>query len=132
MAGEATAREAGNVLVVAEDARLRWPIAAVLVREGFSVQEAGTALAALRKLDSDGAPRLLIVDLELSMLSGRDLIDIAHRRWFDLPVVAICAEGRLREAAAEVDEGGPVWLIERPVTPGRLLAAVDQALAGRQ
>jgi signal transduction histidine kinase/CheY-like chemotaxis protein len=79
----------GTVLVVEDQDDVRTQIAEALIEMGCTVVEAGDGLAGLRVLQLRGTFDLVITDVGLPGLNGRQLADAAHAMKPDLPVLLI-------------------------------------------
>jgi len=122
---EAPSGDAGEtVLVVEDDADVRAYVVEVLRRLGYRVLEAKDGPSALA---SDGPIDLLLTDVVLPGMNGRQLSDAMKARQHDLKVLfmtgysrnAIVHQGRL-------DPG--VELIQKPLSQGMLAAKVRAVL----
>lgn len=65
-----------RILIVDDEAEIRTLIAEILTRDGFEIQEAGSAEEAFQILD-DFAPNLLLTDYSLPDANGSALIEKA-------------------------------------------------------
>ncbi len=115
------------ILVVEDDAEVRAYIVEALGRLGYDVLEAPGADEALRLLDAHKTIRLLLTDVVMPGMNGRQLADTARQRQPALKVVfmtgysrnAIVHQGRL-------DPG--VELIQKPIVAAHLATAIRHAL----
>ena len=115
------------ILVVEDDAEVRAYIVEALGTLGYDVLEAPGADEALRLLDAHKTIRLLLTDVVMPGMNGRQLADTARKRQPALKVVfmtgysrnAIVHQGRL-------DPG--VELIQKPIVATHLAAAIRQVL----
>ncbi len=80
---------AGSVLVVEDETAIRKLIAASLRDLGCAVLEAADGPAGLRIVQSNKRVDLLVTDVGLPGMNGRQLADAARERRPDLPVVLI-------------------------------------------
>ena len=118
-----------TILVVEDDADVRAFISETLADLNYAVLQAGDADAALKVLEREGQIDLLLTDVILPGLNGRELAQQALKRRPDLKVLfmtgysrnAIVHQGRL-------DEG--VMLLQKPLTQASLAAKVRDALDG--
>jgi signal transduction histidine kinase len=86
--GEA-GRTCGKVLVVEDQDNVRAQIVAALADMGCEIVEAKDGAEGLRALQAGLAPDLLVTDVGLPGLNGRQLADAARERQPDLPVLLI-------------------------------------------
>jgi CheY-like chemotaxis protein len=94
----------------------------VLEQAGYAVTAVATGLEAAQVL-MQTVPRLIVLDLDLKWLSGRQLIEVLRRnpRTYFIPIVAI---------AGAVEDLGGIPLLLRPVPEEQLLALAQRFLAG--
>jgi PAS domain S-box-containing protein len=121
------------VLLVEQDAGIRSLVARALERAGFRVVQAGSAQEALEAWEAHGAaPRVLITDLTLPGVSGRELADRLRMRFPDLRVLFISGYTEDQALAAVAASGSlapSTRLLHKPFTTARLVEEV-RALAG--
>ncbi|WP_330083254.1 ATP-binding protein [Methylocystis iwaonis] len=79
----------GKALVVEDQAEVRAQIAEAVARMGFTVIEASEGLAGLKELESDAPLDLLITDVCLPGVNGRQLAETAQSKRPELPVLLI-------------------------------------------
>lgn len=116
-----------HVLVIARDPRERAALVeSALEPSGYAVQavaDAGAALAAVRT----NPPDVLILDLHLEGLSGRDLLTALSARGDETPVILLVDQGSEREALQAFRLGATDFVV-RPVREAELIQAVERAL----
>ena len=78
-----------KVLVVDDDADLREAIREELQEEGYTVRTAGDGRAALEELRAHQDIDLVLVDLTMPTMGGRELIQALHREGNTTPVVVV-------------------------------------------
>lgn len=111
------ARGSGErVLLVDDDEAVRRSAARILRDAGYAAAEAARPSEAIDRV-SDGID-LLVTDIALPEISGRELADRVRERMPDLPVLFI---------SGHADEEDPS-LLAKPFTPGQLLGRVRDAL----
>lgn len=119
-----------DVLVVDDDPDIRALMEIRLRRLGHRVVGAGSGEEALVLLAAVGAPDVVVLDVLMPGMSGLELLavlrdDAAYRH-----VPAIFLSGLVREADIEAGRRLGATYLLKPVVPGVLAAAVDDALAG--
>jgi len=115
-----------TVLVVDDEALIRWSVGERLRGDGVRVFEAATLRAARRVL-SEHDVDLVVLDIRLPDGSGEDLLAEIIAARPGRPVVMISAHGDdLTEAA--VVERGALCLVHKPFDVDALAAAVEAAL----
>ncbi|HEU4411085.1 MAG TPA: response regulator [Polyangiaceae bacterium] len=86
---------AKTVLVVDDDDGVRESVAELLELEGFEVRTARNGREALEFLGSNPTPDLIVLDLMMPIMSGREFRDEQLRdgRLAGIPVVVVTASG---------------------------------------
>lgn len=124
--------EEDTLLLVDDEPGIRSLVARALERAGFRVVQAGSAQEALEAWEPHrGAPRVLITDLTLPGVSGRELADRLRMRFPDLRVLFISGyteDRTLAGAAASGALGRATRFLHKPFTTARLVEEV-RALA---
>ena len=125
----APAGSAGEVILVVEDEEsVRTMIARTLEAEGYQVREAGDGQEALALLEENaGAVDLIITDLAMPQVSGRELAERVGRSRPDLPVLFISGytdDEMIRRGLIEPNQP----FISKPFTPDTLAARVRALL----
>jgi signal transduction histidine kinase/CheY-like chemotaxis protein len=110
-----------RILVVDDDASVRWVTAECLREAGYRVVEADSGRAALTLLERDDPYELVIMDNVMPGLSGQDTVRLARRARPELKVLFLTGYAALREA------GGDIWL-QKPFKTQALAEAVLRAL----
>lgn len=110
------------VLVVEDDDRLRELYRSTLRGAGFSVIAVPDGVAALHVIEADRVPAVVVLDLALPRLSGRDLGHElrASTRTRHIPIVVVTGTD-----AKEVDGLDVECLLRKPLLPERLVEAVN-------
>lgn len=113
----------GTILVVEDQDQVRFMLAKVLGRLGYRVVAAGGGEEALRRVEELGrAPDLLISDVVMPGLNGRDLYRHLRVQFPALPVLFI--SGYAPDMDASQGE-----VLAKPFNPAELAAKVKQLLA---
>lgn len=123
----------GIVVVVDDDPVVRDAMRTALIGWGLDVIDAGSAAAALARLEVvDAAPALLLCDYRLP--SGEDGLDVIGRfraRWgAGLPAILVTGD-TAPERLAEAHANG-VEILHKPVVYGKLRAAVGELVSRRR
>jgi CheY-like chemotaxis protein len=133
--GDAGTDQAGSepqqplVLLVDDDQVCRTLARKVLEKSAFRVVEAGDGLAALAQLEAGPAPALMVVDLEMPGMGGREVLARVRQTVATaaLPVLVLTGSGT-EEMEAELMEAGADDYIRKPLEPARFVARVRAAL----
>jgi len=115
------------VLVVDDEPDIRDLVREILEDEGYSVATADSAEAARERLQAH-KPDLVLLDI---WMPGEDGISLL-KEWtstgaLGFPVVMISGHGTV-ETAVEATRQGATDFVEKPLSMGKLLVTVDQAL----
>jgi two-component system KDP operon response regulator KdpE len=117
-----------RILVVDDEPQIQRFLRPSLIATGYDVVAAGTGAEALRRLASD-SPRLIILDLGLPDMDGKDVLADIRRRT-DVPVIVLSARDREAEKIAALDLGADDY-VNKPFAIGELLARIRSALRRR-
>ena len=100
----------------------------MLERGGYRVLEAESGAEALRRMEEVGGEiRLLITDVVLPGMSGRELAEALWRRWPQLKVLFV--SGYLDDRLMEHGIGeGTLQFLPKPLQPASLLRKVHAML----
>ncbi|HWE23437.1 MAG TPA: response regulator, partial [Myxococcales bacterium] len=114
-----------RVLVVDDDESIARMLSEYLRDHGLEADWAGSGRDALEKIERGPAPDLLVLDLRMPDVDGRELLAQVRRRRMDPRVVLLSADREVAAAAGELRAEG---FVEKPFAPENLLAAVRRAL----
>jgi two-component system nitrogen regulation response regulator NtrX len=117
----------GRVLVVDDEAGIRFSLKGILEDEGFEVVEAGTGEAGLALLESGEAVDLVFLDIWLPGQDGLAVLERLKEERPDLPVVMISGHGTI-ETAVTALKNGAFDFIEKPLSLEKVLLAASKAL----
>lgn len=115
------------ILVVEDEDKLRRVIELQLSSAGFEVAQAASVEQALPLLDRAD---LVLTDMKLPGMSGRDLLDRVQSQNPNLPVILITAFGSV-ETAVEAMKAGAYDFIPKPFSLDHLMKVVEKALEVR-
>lgn len=116
-----------RVLVVDDDAAVRFTLEEVMQARGYEVRAFAEASAALEDLEEAD---LLITDLAMPGMDGMELLSRAHAVAPRLPVVMVTARGSER-MAVEAMRAGAYHYLTKPFDLDELAAVVERALETR-
>src|SRR5579871_1019105 len=119
-----------HLLLVDDEPALREVMAERLAEHGFLVEQAGSGEEAIERL-SDFAFDVLITDLRLPGLDGRQVLDEAFARYPEILAIVITGYGTVREAV-EVTRLGAEGFITKPFQFEELLHELNAALEKRR
>ena len=117
-----------TVLLVEDEASVRSSVARALTRHGYRVVEARHGLDAIARLeDHEGRIDLVLTDLVMPEMGGRDLAERLHAARPDLPILFMSGyDARAVETHGALPDGAA--LVEKPFTIETLLRQVRTAL----
>lgn len=117
-----------TILVVDDESAVRQIASRILARNGFRVLQAGEGATALEMIEQHGPPQLVLTDLMMPGIGGAELARRVKERWPALPVLFMSGYSieELHRQGAIGPEGD---LIQKPFTPGGLVASVAAALS---
>lgn len=117
------------ILLVDDDDVSRTLARIVLEKSAYRVAEAGNGLAALAQLEAGSEPALIVLDLEMPEMGGREVLARVRQTvaTAGLPVLVLTGSGT-EEMEAQLMEEGADDYIRKPLEPARFLARVKAAL----
>jgi DNA-binding NtrC family response regulator len=119
-----------HLLLVDDEAAFREVIAERLVEHGYQVEQAGTGEEAVARLN-DFAFDILLTDLRLPGVDGRQVLDDAFGRYPEIIAIVITGYGTVREAV-EVTRLGVEGFISKPFQFEELLHELNVAIERRR
>jgi DNA-binding response OmpR family regulator len=114
-----------KILIVEDDLDLSGLIAYALRQAGYLTVEAGDGLAALAAFERE-APDLVILDLQLPKLGGREVCR-RIRELASTPIMMLTVQGSEEDEVAGLDMGADDY-VTKPFSPRGLLARVRALL----
>jgi two-component system, NtrC family, nitrogen regulation response regulator NtrX len=117
-------RPAPDILVVEDEDLIRFLVVDTLTTEGFTARGARSGEEALTLL-IDGLPDLILLDLRMTGMGGREFVEQQREAWGDIPIVLLSGS---MEAAAVGAELGAVAVIRKPFDLDDLVAIVRRAV----
>ena len=120
-----------TVLIVDDEAPLRWVLERSLAKHGYRVLSAGSAETAYELLASEEADALLL-DIHLPTTSGLALFIAIIRRWprLDGRVALMTGDAEAEEVRVWV-EHNPCTVIRKPFNLAEITAWLEQLLHAR-
>jgi len=110
-----------RVLLVEDDASVRAIAAASLRAQGYEVRDAALAVEALERAFEGAPPDLLVTDVVLPQMSGRQLATKLRQMLPGLKILFVSGYGG-------ADAGDEAAFLEKPFTPASLVDAVGRVL----
>jgi len=115
------------VLVVDDDDDWRSVIADVLSEEGFSVSTASNGRAACVSLRR-ARPEVVVTDVEMPLMTGRELLAWLRSTDRTLPVIVVTAKD---DPAVDANSPNAFRVLRKPATAEAIVSAVKEALQRR-
>lgn len=115
-----------RVLIVDDERNIRRSLRALLEREGYRVDEAGSAEEGIETARTT-PPDVLLLDLMLPGMSGLDALPGIRECAPASPVIMMSGRASLRDAV-EATRRGAFHFIEKPLTPEAVLLTIQGAL----
>ena len=119
-----------HLLIVDDEGTLRSAIAERLADHGFVVEQAGNGEDALQRL-ADFAFDVLITDLRLPGIGGREVLDAALERYPDIIAIVITGYGTVKDAVEAIKQGAADF-ITKPFQFDALLHVLRSAVEQRR
>src|SRR6202050_3139540 len=117
-----------RVLVIDDDASLRYTLEAVLSDAGLLVETAETGAKALASFEARGAD-VVLTDLAMPEMDGMKVLERLRALDPSVPVMMITAHGSERVAVAAM-KAGAFDYIPKAFDPGELMLAVRRESGG--
>ncbi len=121
---------AKHLLLVDDEDPLREVVAERLSDQGFDVQQAASGEQALARL-AEFAFDILITDLRLPGMGGRELVQAALERYPDIIAIIITGYGTVKDAVDAIKQGASDY-ISKPFQFDELLHVLTSALEQRR
>ena len=119
----------GRVLVIDDDASLRFALEAVLGDAGLSVESASSGAGGLEAFEARGADAVL-TDLAMPEMDGLRVLEELRAQDPGVPVVMLTAHGSERVAVAAMKAGAYDYL-PKPFDPDEIVLAMRRAIEAR-
>jgi DNA-binding NtrC family response regulator len=119
-----------HLLIVDDEPALREAIAERLTDHGFIVEQAGSGEDALQRL-SDFAFDVILTDLRLPGIDGRQVLDAALERYPDIIAIVITGYGTVKDAVEAIKQGASDF-VTKPFQFDALLHVLNSALEQRR
>lgn len=118
--------ETSRILLVDDETAITDNLAAFLTRSGFGVATASDGEQALACLP-EAKPDLIILDVMMPRLDGRETLRRLRRAGNWLPVILLTQVGEAAERAMALEEGADDYL-NKPFDPHELIARIRSVL----
>ena len=119
-----------HLLIVDDEKPLREAVAERLSDHGFVVEQAGNGEDAIQRI-TDFAFDVLITDLRLPGIDGRQVLDAALERYPDIVAIVITGYGTVKDAVDAIKQGAADF-ITKPFQFDALLHVLTSAMEQRR
>jgi two-component system, OmpR family, response regulator len=115
----------GSILVVDDEPDICALVAETLESVGYPVVTAENGAEAMCFIDRE-MPRLIVLDMHMPLVEGRDLAAFARHRGCDAPIVVMTAGLHAQQAAEDIDADA---YISKPFELNELISTVERLCA---
>jgi two-component system response regulator FlrC len=122
---ESKLMKSGTILIVDDDPSLRDVLSKTLNMENFSVEVAEDGNQALKILQHNKDIVLLLSDVQMQPMNGRELLKSCKKQFPDLPVILMTAYGTIENAVNAMHDGAVDYLV-KPFEYNALLEMVSR------
>ena len=119
-----------SILIVDDDQGQRTVLQTILKREGYTIETAENGVAALEKIE-DNLFDVVVSDMRMAQMSGRELLHEIKRRDPDLPVLIVTAYAEVNDAVDLVAREGAFYYLEKPIQIDALKKEIRRAIEMR-
>ncbi|HZC52311.1 MAG TPA: response regulator transcription factor [Mycobacterium sp.] len=111
-----------RVLLIEDDAQIRRALTLALADEGYAVESVSRGEEALHRMETAGAPDVVLLDL---MLPGMDGFTVCQRirALGDVPIIIVTARGDRKDVIAGLEAGADDY-VTKPLDAGELGARI--------
>jgi DNA-binding NtrC family response regulator len=121
---------AKHLLIVDDEKALREAVAERLTDHGFTVEQAASGEEALQRI-ADFAFDILITDLRLPGIGGREVLDAALERYPEIVAIVITGYGTVKDAVDAIKQGAADF-ITKPFQLDALLHVLNLGMEQRR
>src|SRR5882672_9577103 len=118
-----------KILIVDDEADMRFAVRMLLERSGHAVVEADNGDAALSRID-EGAPDLVLLDMRLPGMDGIQILQKIREKQKDLPIIMVTGYGNV-ELAEQALQFGADHYLSKPFHNKELIEVIQQILEKR-
>ena len=119
-----------SILIVDDDQGQRTVLQTILKREGYTIETAENGVVALEKIE-DNLFDVVVSDMRMAQMSGRELLHAIKRSDPDLPVLIVTAYAEVNDAVDLVAREGAFYYLEKPIQIDTLKKEIRRAIEMR-
>ena len=117
-----------RILIVDDEKDLCEMLVSALDFFGYESVSAENGAVAWQLLNSEPLPDLVITDINMPVMNGRELLKRINAKYPNLPVIVVTAFGAIR-SAEELHVAGADDYIEKPFSLDKLNASIKRILS---
>jgi len=115
-----------RILIVDDDAHVKKILGLTITRAGYTVLTAANGLEALAMVKAQ-PPAVMITDIEMPKMSGKELCLALDRELADRPfLIIVMTSVAERDARTWLRDLTRIEFMEKPLSPKRLVARLDE------
>jgi CheY-like chemotaxis protein len=115
-----------TILVVEDEEAVRRAAKRILAGKGYTVLEAGSGTEAMEVIDSNRGIDLLLTDLIMPGMGGRELVRVLRER--NRSIATLYMSGYTKDAVMRAELDPDIMVLEKPFSQEDLAAKVREAL----
>ncbi len=115
-----------SILVVEDDSDIRAALVDMLESEGYHAESAGNGKEALDLLNSIPKPCLVLLDMMMPIMNGREFLDEVMKNSYLAPIPVLVVSAIADRTTTE----GAIGFIKKPVDIDTVLKVVNQYCEG--
>jgi two-component system, OmpR family, response regulator MprA len=119
-----------KILVVDDERAVRDSLRRALELQGYQVDLAADGAEALARLEANGQPDAVILDILMPGIDGLEVCRRIREEGNEVPVLMLTARDAVGDRVAGLDVGADDYLV-KPFAPDELVLRVRRLLAGR-
>ncbi|MGI8617918.1 MAG: ATP-binding protein [Gemmatimonadaceae bacterium] len=119
-------RRSETILVVEDEEAVRRAAKRILVKKGYTVLEAGAGHEALEVFTSHPGVDLLLTDLVMPVMGGRELVRVLRDQGRSVPTLFM--SGYTKDAVMRAELDPDIMVLEKPFSQDELAAKVREVL----
>jgi CheY-like chemotaxis protein len=102
-----------------------------LVEAGYQVSFAANGLEAIKKLEEGDIPQLMLLDIVMPYMDGRDVLKSMRENelWKDIPVILLTNISEKQQVEEAFKYGVKDYLIKTHFTPSEVIEKVEEVFA---
>ncbi len=116
-----------RILIVDDEDDIRRSLAGILGDEGFETATAEDGERAIARIEEEGPPDLVLLDIAMPGRDGVEILVELVERWPDMPVVMMSGHGTI-ETAVRTTREGAYDFVEKPLSIDKLLLTIGHAV----